>query len=189
MSLPEERLWRFRKPEWLNSIWARNAGVYTAGGLVRLPLSPSLPSLVSFKANSQSPVLPRLLPPPRLRRLVQILPQRLHHPRRLRRLAALHLFGSGHARDQQHREISPLLRVLQLHGVSIERRVEGARHFVSRVRQPGGRHGGRCDGFRAEVRRAGRAVAGAGDGGREFGGEFFGWIEYGCVVGESEYGG
>ena len=33
--MEEERLWKFRRPEWLNSVWARNAGVYSAGGLVR----------------------------------------------------------------------------------------------------------------------------------------------------------
>lgn len=32
--MEEERLWKFRRPEWLNSIWARNAGVYGAGALV-----------------------------------------------------------------------------------------------------------------------------------------------------------
>lgn len=32
--MEEERLWKFRKPEWLNSMWARNAGVYGAGALV-----------------------------------------------------------------------------------------------------------------------------------------------------------
>jgi len=32
--MEEERLWKFKKPEWLNSAWARNAGVYGAGGLV-----------------------------------------------------------------------------------------------------------------------------------------------------------
>ncbi|KAK0754571.1 hypothetical protein B0T18DRAFT_386426 [Schizothecium vesticola] len=29
----EERLFKFRMPQWLNSVWARNAGVYAAGGL------------------------------------------------------------------------------------------------------------------------------------------------------------
>lgn len=33
--MEEERLWKFRKPEWLSSVWARNSGVYIAGGLVR----------------------------------------------------------------------------------------------------------------------------------------------------------
>lgn len=33
--MEEERLWKFRRPEWMNSIFARNAGIYTAGGLVR----------------------------------------------------------------------------------------------------------------------------------------------------------
>lgn len=32
--MEEERLWKFRKPEWLNSVWARNTGVYAAGALV-----------------------------------------------------------------------------------------------------------------------------------------------------------
>lgn len=34
--MEEERLWKFNKPAWLNSAWARNAGVYSAGALVRL---------------------------------------------------------------------------------------------------------------------------------------------------------
>lgn len=34
--MEEERLWKFRRPEWLNSVWARNAGVYGAGAIVRL---------------------------------------------------------------------------------------------------------------------------------------------------------
>lgn len=38
-----DRLWKFRKPEWMHSVWARNAGVYAAGGLVCLRLFPSLP--------------------------------------------------------------------------------------------------------------------------------------------------
>lgn len=32
--MEEDRLWKFRKPEWLSSVWARNSGVYIAGGLV-----------------------------------------------------------------------------------------------------------------------------------------------------------
>jgi hypothetical protein len=35
VNMEEERLWKFRKPEWLNSVWARNAGVYAAGAIVR----------------------------------------------------------------------------------------------------------------------------------------------------------
>lgn len=34
--MEEERLWKFRKPEWLNSVYVRNSGVYGAGALVRL---------------------------------------------------------------------------------------------------------------------------------------------------------
>ncbi|KAK3378018.1 hypothetical protein B0H63DRAFT_232972 [Podospora didyma] len=40
--MSEDRLFKFRKPEWLNSVWARNAGVYGAGGLVRFLSSSSL---------------------------------------------------------------------------------------------------------------------------------------------------
>jgi len=32
--MSEERLWKFRKPEWMNSAVARSAGVYAAGALV-----------------------------------------------------------------------------------------------------------------------------------------------------------
>ncbi|KAJ2986030.1 hypothetical protein NUW58_g5226 [Xylaria curta] len=35
--MEEDRLWKFSKPAWLNSAWARNTGVYTAGALVRPP--------------------------------------------------------------------------------------------------------------------------------------------------------
>ncbi|KAL1877603.1 hypothetical protein VTK73DRAFT_8427 [Phialemonium thermophilum] len=31
--MSEDRLWKFRRPEWLHSVWVRNAGVYTAGAL------------------------------------------------------------------------------------------------------------------------------------------------------------
>ncbi|GAP89089.2 putative upf0220 domain protein [Rosellinia necatrix] len=34
--MEEERLWKFGKPAWLNSAWARNAGIYAAGGLFSL---------------------------------------------------------------------------------------------------------------------------------------------------------
>lgn len=32
--MEEERLWKFSRPEWLNTVWARNAGVYSAGAIV-----------------------------------------------------------------------------------------------------------------------------------------------------------
>jgi hypothetical protein len=35
--MSEDRLWKFRKPEWLKSVHARNAGIYSAGALVRSP--------------------------------------------------------------------------------------------------------------------------------------------------------
>ncbi|KAI1814762.1 UPF0220-domain-containing protein [Poronia punctata] len=34
--MEEERLWKFGMPAWLNSAWARNAGIYSAGGLFSL---------------------------------------------------------------------------------------------------------------------------------------------------------
>ncbi|RKU45023.1 hypothetical protein DL546_004516 [Coniochaeta pulveracea] len=34
--MSEDRLWKFRKPEWMHSAWARNAGVYASGGLFSL---------------------------------------------------------------------------------------------------------------------------------------------------------
>ncbi|KAI1423001.1 hypothetical protein F5Y12DRAFT_565181 [Xylaria sp. FL1777] len=34
--MEEDRLWKFGKPAWLNSAWARNAGVYAAGALFSL---------------------------------------------------------------------------------------------------------------------------------------------------------
>ncbi|KAG9235291.1 hypothetical protein BJ875DRAFT_374577 [Amylocarpus encephaloides] len=34
--MSEERLWKFRKPEWMNSSMARSAGVYGAGALFAL---------------------------------------------------------------------------------------------------------------------------------------------------------
>ena len=38
--MENDRLWKFTKPEWLNSIWARNAGVYSSGALVGLAQVP-----------------------------------------------------------------------------------------------------------------------------------------------------
>ncbi|KAK5627213.1 hypothetical protein RRF57_002928 [Xylaria bambusicola] len=35
-TMEEGRLWKFGKPAWLNSVWARNAGVYGAGALFSL---------------------------------------------------------------------------------------------------------------------------------------------------------
>jgi len=34
--MSEQRLWKFQRPEWLNSATARSAGVYAAGGLFSL---------------------------------------------------------------------------------------------------------------------------------------------------------
>ncbi|KAK3296924.1 uncharacterized protein B0H64DRAFT_390740 [Chaetomium fimeti] len=54
--MSEDRLWKFRRPEWLNSAWARNAGVYGAGGLFSLAFYTLLDSAVWSKSalNSSS---------------------------------------------------------------------------------------------------------------------------------------
>ncbi|KKA28228.1 hypothetical protein TD95_002412 [Thielaviopsis punctulata] len=44
------RLWKFRQPEWLNSTWARNTGVYGAGGLFSLAFYIMLDSAVWSKS-------------------------------------------------------------------------------------------------------------------------------------------
>ncbi|KAH0594850.1 hypothetical protein MHUMG1_07147 [Metarhizium humberi] len=48
--MAEERLWKFRKPEWLNSVWARNTGVYAAGALFSLAFYVMLDSAVWSKS-------------------------------------------------------------------------------------------------------------------------------------------
>jgi len=53
--MEEERLWKFRKPEWLNSVWARNSGVYGAGGLVcfaSFPFSSFFPCGMKTESNT-----------------------------------------------------------------------------------------------------------------------------------------
>jgi len=48
--MSEDRLWKFRRPEWLNSIWAHNAGVYSAGALFSLAFYVLLDSAVWSKS-------------------------------------------------------------------------------------------------------------------------------------------
>ncbi|KAH6626972.1 hypothetical protein B0J18DRAFT_426174 [Chaetomium sp. MPI-SDFR-AT-0129] len=48
--MSEDRLWKFRRPEWLNSIWARNAGVYAAGAFFSLAFYTLLDSAVWSKS-------------------------------------------------------------------------------------------------------------------------------------------
>ncbi|KAK4184302.1 hypothetical protein QBC35DRAFT_60018 [Podospora australis] len=47
----EERVWKFSRPEWMNSVWARNAGVYAAGGLFSLAFYILLDSAVWSKTG------------------------------------------------------------------------------------------------------------------------------------------
>ncbi|KAH0445003.1 hypothetical protein CcaCcLH18_00064 [Colletotrichum camelliae] len=56
--MEEERLWKFRKPEWLNSIWARNLGVYGAGALPPGCAASQLPS--TFQDNPTANLSPPL---------------------------------------------------------------------------------------------------------------------------------
>ncbi|TLD23931.1 hypothetical protein PspLS_06592 [Pyricularia sp. CBS 133598] len=46
--MEEERLWKFRRPQWLNSVWARNAGVYASGALA--------PSATLFVLGNRNPL-------------------------------------------------------------------------------------------------------------------------------------
>ncbi|KAL5615640.1 hypothetical protein BROUX41_005678 [Berkeleyomyces rouxiae] len=48
--MDSDHLWKFRRPEWLNSMWARNAGVYSAGGLFSLAFYIMLDSAVWSKS-------------------------------------------------------------------------------------------------------------------------------------------
>ncbi|KAJ4302238.1 Vacuolar protein sorting-associated protein 68 [Collariella sp. IMI 366227] len=48
--MSEDRLWKFRRPEWLNSVWARNSGVYAAGGFFSLAFYTLLDSAVWSKS-------------------------------------------------------------------------------------------------------------------------------------------
>lgn len=44
--MSEDRLWKFRRPAWLNSAWARTAGVYGAGALFSLAFYTQLDAAV-----------------------------------------------------------------------------------------------------------------------------------------------
>lgn len=48
--MEEERVWKFRKPEWFNSAWARSAGVYGAGALFSLAFYVMLDAAVWSKS-------------------------------------------------------------------------------------------------------------------------------------------
>ncbi|KAM7186919.1 UPF0220 domain containing protein [Rhypophila sp. PSN 637] len=54
--MSEERLFKFSRPAWLNSVWARNAGVYAAGGLFSLAFYVLLDSAVWSKQANPSDV-------------------------------------------------------------------------------------------------------------------------------------
>ncbi|EMR64867.1 hypothetical protein MGN70_002643 [Eutypa lata] len=48
--MEEDRLWKFTRPEWLNSAWARSAGVYGAGALFSLAFYVMLDAAVWSKS-------------------------------------------------------------------------------------------------------------------------------------------
>ncbi|CAJ2508032.1 Uu.00g092180.m01.CDS01 [Anthostomella pinea] len=55
--MEDDRLWKFSRPAWLNSAWARNVGVYSAGALFSLAFYVLLDSAVwSKSALNQSDV-------------------------------------------------------------------------------------------------------------------------------------
>lgn len=142
--MSEDRLWKFRKPEWMHSAWARNAGVYAAGGLVCLFFSPPPPVAAFRHSNSTvcvKPVLPSLLHPPRRRRLVQAR-QPLGRARHVYRLAAPALFVPGHAHHQFRREAEVVRRLLLV--LWVWSGVEGPGRAIPGIRELGGRNGGWC---------------------------------------------
>lgn len=101
-----ERLFRFNKPEWMNSANTRTAGVYVAGALVcPSHLSPFTdimtvkPSQAKFKLTLDSPVLPRPLLPPRRLFLLPLQPQRVCRTHPFHRLDPGYLFGAWNAGD------------------------------------------------------------------------------------------
>jgi len=103
--MDSERLWRFRKPQWLNNATTRLASVYLSGGLVCSPLPHERPDKTTDKSRSH--VLIRSVCTlgilyHRRRRLLQILTQRLLVPCHLRRLDPSHLLYLGHAGHQLH---------------------------------------------------------------------------------------
>ncbi|KAI9898366.1 hypothetical protein N3K66_006726 [Trichothecium roseum] len=50
--MEEDRLWKFSRPEWLNSVWARNAGVYGSGALFSIAFYVMLDSAVWSSRNA-----------------------------------------------------------------------------------------------------------------------------------------
>ncbi|KAG6016093.1 hypothetical protein E4U43_004250 [Claviceps pusilla] len=50
-NMEEHRLWKFRRPEWLNSVWARNSGIYASGALFSIAFYVMLDSAVWSKSS------------------------------------------------------------------------------------------------------------------------------------------
>lgn len=113
--------------------------------------------------------------------MVQVTAERVGRARNVRGLAPAHLQLAGHADHQLGGEGAAVGGLVQLQRLRC--RVEGARGPVPRVRGAGRRHGRRRYGIRAQVRRARRAVADAGDGRRERGCERLGHAELGRAMG------
>ncbi|GAO18895.1 uncharacterized protein UV8b_02780 [Ustilaginoidea virens] len=49
--MEQDRLWKFRRPEWLNNVWARNSGVYASGALFCVAFFVMLDSAVWSKSS------------------------------------------------------------------------------------------------------------------------------------------
>lgn len=105
--MESERLFRFPKPQWLNSANTRTAGVYLAGGLV-CDTALTSANRLRHPLTMITAVLRRPVHPHRCRQLLQVPPQRLHLPLHFRGLDPRHLLCPGHDRHQQHRQDSPV---------------------------------------------------------------------------------
>ena len=106
-TMESERLFRFPKPQWLNSANTRTAGVYLAGGLV-CDIALDSRHHLQHPLTRMTTVLRRPVHPHRCRQLLEVPPQRLHLPFHLRGLDSRHLLCSRHDRHQQHRQDSPV---------------------------------------------------------------------------------
>ncbi|KAH8881523.1 UPF0220-domain-containing protein [Thozetella sp. PMI_491] len=55
--MSEDRLWKFRKPEWMNSVMARNTGVYASGALFSLAFYVLLDAAVWSKSAYNASII------------------------------------------------------------------------------------------------------------------------------------
>jgi len=165
--MSEERLWKFRKPEWMNSATARSAGVYAAGALFSLSFFIMLDAAVwSHSAKNGSD-------PPVHINFIDWLPL---------------IFSSLGMLIINSIEKNPSLGRLVL-VLGIGRCVEGESGVVPWVCESGRGNGGGCYGVGAKVCGSWHGAADALYGNCEFGCEWFGYVELGGALDQPEYGG